>query len=266
MHFLQVIGSLRTTRFFQAWRPVERAKIQKMLEAARLASRAMNVAFAKAVVTYREWLTPQERDALKTPMASVEFDLAPVYIFWFYDTDAGRRAVEERPWPTVPSGAIVDVGALPPTHGWSSKYVSEVILPQVLRPLWEMGPRRGGHPDAGMAMEQALLCAVDEGLGVCLVPFNEEGARRVLRVPDTWEPLQALLVGYSAESAEGAGQIPLGDFEGTFFEGNTSTPFRRDPRVVEHLREDGLIQQAPPIPWRKQELRALARMFGLPQE
>ncbi len=56
MEFKRVVGTRRSVRYFQPWRLVEPAKIQTIL-AARLASRAVNAAFAKAVVVYRDKLS-----------------------------------------------------------------------------------------------------------------------------------------------------------------------------------------------------------------
>ena len=263
MEFKEVIGGRRDTRLFVPWKPVERGKIQKMLEAARLSSRAVNVPYAKAVVTYRDRLSNEERDSLKTPMASVEYDLAPVYIFWYFDMDAVGAAIRDRKWPTVASGALVDVGALNPTHGWSRRYVQDVVLPEVLTPGLSRGIQRGGNADAALAMEVALLTGVDEGLGVCLVPFDEEAAKQLFGVPDTWEPVLALLVGYAAESPEGAGQNPVPSTEDTAFEKDLDSPFQRDEATQEKLRADGMLQREAPMPWRKEEVRRLGRMFGL---
>ncbi len=266
MEFKEVIGRRIDTRFFIPWKPVEREKIQKMLEAARLSSRAVNVPFAKAVVTYRDWLSEEERDSLKTPMASVEFDLAPVYIFWYFDMDAAGSAIREKRWPTVASGALVDVGALNPTHGWSRRYVQDVVLPEVLTPGIGRGIVRGGNADAALAMEVALLTGVDEGLGVCLVPFEEEAAKQILGVPDTWEPVQALLVGYAAESAAGVGQDPAPFSEDASYERDLDTPFERSEEALERLRSEGMLRREAPMPWRKEEVKYLGRMFGLEEE
>src|SRR5690606_22117057 len=104
------------------------------------------------------------------------------------------------------SGALQDTGAIGPGHGWSRKYVEQVILPEVLTPGLESGPQRGGNPDASLAMQQAYLAAVDEGLGACLVPFDEDAARRLFGVPEAWEPVLAMMLGYSVESPEAGGQ------------------------------------------------------------
>lgn len=266
MEMRKVFGSLREVRYFEAERPVEREKIQVILQAARVASRAVNVPWAKGLVLYRDQLTQEERDSLKTPYASVEFDLAPAYILWYHDMDARRVAIEGRRYPAVASGALQDIGAIGPGHGWSHKYVEEVILPEVLTPGLADGPQRGGNADAALAMQQAYLAAVDEGLGACLVPFNEEAAQRHFNVPETWEAIAAMPIGYSVESPEAGGQPPRPPWESMFFDGSLQTPFERDPAVTEELERSGLIQQQAPIDWRKREVRALSRGYRLPLE
>lgn len=271
MEFMKVAGSLRSVRYFQEGHDVEREKIQKMLEAARLASRAMNVPWGRGIVAYRDGLSQEDREALRTPFASVEFDLAPVYIFWYFDTQATGLAMGARAYPAVPSGVLQDIAALGPPHGWSRRYVQEVFLPQRLTPgLSEdtdaprVGPPGVGHSDAAMAMMQAYLCAVDEGLGACLAPFNEEAAARILGAPKTWEALQVLLVGYAAEEPEAGGQPLRAPWDETFFVGNVDTPHPRTEAVSARLREQGLIQDPAPLSWRAAEVRALSRGFRLP--
>ena len=41
-------------------------------------------------------------------------------------------------------------------------------------------------------MQQAYLAAVDEGLGACLVPFDEGAAQRYFAVPETLEAIAAM--------------------------------------------------------------------------
>ncbi len=261
MEFKEVVGKRRNFQFFLPYRPVERQKVQLILEAARLSSRAVNVPFSKAIVAYRDALSPDERSLLKTPLSAELFDVAPVVILWYNDMDARRRAIQEKQWPTVASGALIELGALGPPHGWSHRYVDEVVLPEVLMPGLEAGPQRGGNPDAGLAMAQGLLAAYEVGLAATLAPFDEMGARKVLLTPDTWEPVTAMFVGYPAESWQAGGVEPRKPFEETFFEQTPDKPFPRDPKVTERLREQGLIQSEQTPPWREQEVRALTRMI-----
>lgn len=266
MDFRQVVGRQRTFQYFLPYRPVERPKVQVILEAGRRSSRAVNTAFSKAIVTYRDSLTAEEREKLKTPLSAALVDTAPVYIFWYNDMDARRVAVEEKKWPTVASGTLVTIGALGPPHGWSHRYVQQVVLPEVLMPGLDAGPQRGGNADAGLAMAQGLLAALDEGLAACLAPFDEAGAKEVLRTPDTWEPVMGMFLGYPAESWEAGGQEPRPPFESMFFEQSAAEPFARDPQLAKSLAESGLGGRPAPVPWREREVRALSRMLGLPQE
>ena len=50
MEFKEVIGRRRSIRYFVPYRPVEREKIQTILEASRLASCAVNATFLRAIV------------------------------------------------------------------------------------------------------------------------------------------------------------------------------------------------------------------------
>src|SRR5439155_4602883 len=54
MEYKEVVGRRRTIRYFQSWRPVEREKIQVMLEAALRASCAVNATFMRAIVVERD--------------------------------------------------------------------------------------------------------------------------------------------------------------------------------------------------------------------
>ncbi len=268
MEFKEVVGRRRSIRYFETWRPVEREKIQIMLEAARRASCAVNATFMRAIVVYRDSLPRETLDAMKTPVSGLNIELAPVHIYIYLD-------------PTAFHGAqgrlkkLVDVGALNATHGWSHKFVEEFVWPNLLKPAYDnpmVATRPGGAPpiagvaaDAGIAVCQAMLAGVDEGLGVCLSAFMPAPIKAVLNPPDHWVPLWVLLVGYPAESWEAGGQRPRPAMEDIYFEHRYGNPFKEDPKVTEHLAETKMLTQPAPLPWRKEEIRALARMFGLPE-
>jgi nitroreductase len=261
MEFKEVIGRRRSIRFYQPWRPVEREKIQIMLEAGRLCSRAVNGDFAKAIVVDRDSVSQEDRDSLKTPTTQAQLDLAPVWIFWYGNPEAPKRGPH-----TLKQ--LVDVGALNPPLGWSHAYVDEVVYPQVLSPIMENAGAIAvlTAVEAGLAICQAMLAAVDEGLATQLTAFNAEKAKPILDVPDHWIPLWIQLVGYPAESADGGGQRPRTPWEEDYFERRYGQPFERDQQVVDRLRAAHMIQDSAPLPGREAEIRGLARMFGLPEE
>jgi nitroreductase len=258
--FKEVIGRRRSIRFYQPYRPVEREKIQVLLEAARLSSRAVNADFAQAIVVNRDDLSEEDRESLKTPTTTAQLDLAPVWIFWLIDPTAprvGQSSLKQ----------LVDAGALTPSHGWSYSYVDNVVWPQVLQPILADAGTAAlvAAVEAGLAMNQALLAAVDEGLGTQLTALNAANASRILGIPEHLVPIWIQLVGYPAEDPEAGGQRPRAQFEKAFFEGRYGQPFERDPAVVDRLKAEGMLMREAPYPWRKDELRNLSRMFGLPE-
>ncbi len=193
MEFKEVIGRRRSIRFFEPDKPVEREKIQKILEAARLASCAVNAHWAKAIVVERDKLPEDKLERMKTPVAALNIELAPVHIYWYADLGVVNRIQGSR------LKELVDVGALAPTHGWSHKFVDDFVYPQILKPMTE-GPGYpiGAATDCGVAICQALLTAFDEGLGGCLSSFNGAIAKELFHPPDDWVPLYVLLIGYPA--------------------------------------------------------------------
>src|SRR5258708_10515824 len=118
--------------------------------------------------------------------------------------------------------------------------------------------------EAGLAMAQAMLEAVDEGLGVCMHAFNPEAVKDVLKAPDYLIPIWVLLVGYPAEDPLTGGQRPREPLAETCFWGSFDNPIESDPKVVELLREKKMIQAEAPSPWRMQEVAALWPMCRLP--
>jgi nitroreductase len=261
MEFKELVGRRRSIRYFLPYRPVEREKIQVILEAARLASCAVNASFLRAVVVERDTLSREVLESLKVPTTTLQLDMAPVQIYFY----ANLNAIDESHGKTLKE--LYDVGALNATHGWSYKFIDEVVWKQILEPISKTPDtlRVASAMDAGVAMCQALLAAFDEGLGALLTAFNADNAKKAFKVPEHFLPLYAMLVGYPAESWEAGGQRPRPAFESLYFEGEYGVPMRRDEAVVERLKQAKMIQDPAPLPWRKDEIRALSRMFGLPE-
>jgi nitroreductase len=261
VEFKEVVGRRRSIRFFDPDRPVEREKVQVMLEAMRLASCAVNAHWLRAIVVERDKLPAEKLNMLKTPVAALTLDLAPVHIYVFCDLGIVNRIKGSR------LKELVDVGALAPAHGWSHKFVDEFVYPQILEPMTRnlQGYLVAAAADCGGAAHIALLAGVDQGLGVCLNTPNPALTKQVFGVPDDWIPLWVILVGYPSESWHGGGQRPRPPFEDLYFDGDINTPFKRDPAVVERLKQAKMIQDPAPLPGRFEEIRRLARDLGLPE-
>jgi nitroreductase len=67
VEFKEVVGRRRSIRFFDPDKPVERDKIQAILETARLASCAVNAQWLRAIVVERDKLPKEKLNQLKTP-------------------------------------------------------------------------------------------------------------------------------------------------------------------------------------------------------
>jgi nitroreductase len=221
----QVVGNRRTIRFFDPNQTVEPEKIQVMLEAANRSSRAVNADFVKAIVCYRDELTDEVREELKTPTTTVQLDLAPGGHLLVRRHDIRRRR----------AGAAQGTGR-------SRRVAGD---PRLVARLRRRGRLRSGRRadvqdvmastwavsvEYGLAIAQAMLAGVDEGLGVGLHAFNAAAAKEPLKVPDHWIPMWLLLVGYPAESPNGGGQRPRRALEDNFYRGQYGQPWHEIPR------------------------------------
>jgi nitroreductase len=262
MEFKQVLGNRRSIRYFEPDKPVEKEKIQVMLEAANRASRSGNIDYWKALVVFRDELDKETLDGLRVPTTTAELDMAPVQIYWFADLsyadpDNFRKNLKE----------LVSLGALNPSHGWSDAYVDENVVGQIITPMLSDPQVVGwmGTIETGLALNQAMLAAVDEGLGVCLHAVNFETAKAAFKYPDHWIPCWTLLVGYPAEDPLTGGQRPRRSISTMCYVNNLDTPWEEDPAVTEKLKASGLIQNEIDAEKRAAEVRQLARRFGLPE-
>jgi nitroreductase len=260
MEYLELIGTRRSIRYFEPDKPVEQGKIQKILEACLIASCAVNAHWLKAVVVKRDDVAPADLEQMKTPVQALVLALAPVQIYFYADLSVVNEIKGSR------LKELVDVGALNPTHGWSHKFVDDVVYAQILKPLTE----NPAYPvvaafDCGIAACQGLLMAFELGLGACLTAFVPDVVAKYTKVPATWVPLYVLNVGYSAESKEAGGQRPRPAFEQQYYLGAYGKPFPRDPKVVDELTRTKMLQTPAPLPNRKQEVRELARRLNLPE-
>ena len=263
LSFKQAVGNRRSIRFFRPYQSVEKEKVQKILEAARLQSQHGNAsAIRKAVVVYRDETDADTFqglvEALYNQPAAMQ---APCHIYWTIDMSG---------WDVLRDNLtqLMDVGALSSSYGWSEQFIDDIVLKT---PDFNVmaGERTFAEwlsaIEIGMAMGSALLAAVDEGLGTALLTGQRARIGELLGMPEGTTVAQIQLVGYPAESAQAGGQRPRADFESLYFEGRWGNSIQRDPAVTAELAGAGMIQAPAPLPYRRQELRAMAAMFGLPE-
>ncbi|MFQ5478943.1 MAG: nitroreductase family protein [Candidatus Binatia bacterium] len=259
MELREAIGRRRSIRFLLPHKPVELEKIQRMLEAARLASHWGNVGSLRALVVERDKASKDVVDALPSPVGGFQIQLAPIVIVWYIETEATEHAGERL-------RELVDVGAI--GYGDNKRAVLEETLVPLFAQMGDAVKVPGlGEVDCGQGIAQATLLAFEQGLGTCCLGTGDpDGIRQKLGLPDSCRVLLTQTVGYPAESAEAGGQRPRLSFERLFQLNSYDEPFPRSEEVVDELRRDRMIQRQAPLPWREAELEYLRKALGLEGE
>lgn len=259
MELRRVMGNRRSIRFLLPHKPVERHKIQRMLEAARIASHWGNMNSLRALVIERDQAPQDVLEALPSPVSGYQAQLAPVVIAWYIETAATDDAAERL-------RELVNVGAV--GYGDKKHEQLENTLVPMFANMGDAVKQPGlGEVDCGQGIAQATLMAFEQGLGTCCMgTANPDAVRQKLGLPDSCRLLVTQTVGYPAESPEAGGQRPRRPFEELFQLNGYANPFPRDPEVVSGLECDGLLQQAAPLSWREEELLYLRRALDLKGE
>jgi nitroreductase len=256
MELREVIGNRRSIRFLQPHKPVEPEKIQRMLEAARIASHWGNVQSLRAVVVFRDSAPQETLDAITAPIAGFQIRLAPVVIVWYLET----AAVDEQ---SDRLRELLEVGAL--GFGEGKRETLETRLIPFFSGIKEVLKQPGiSEIDCGQGIAQATLMAFEQGLGTCFLGSgNNDKVRENLGLPESCRVLLLQTVGYPAENREAGGQRPRQPFERLFQMNSYDTPFPRSQQVVEELKADRMIQEPAPLPYREAELEYLKSALGI---
>lgn len=257
MELREAIGRRRSIRYMRPYQPVEREKIQRMLEAARLASHWGNVGGLRAVVVERHSAPQTTLDALFAPVAGFQIRRAPVIIVWYFDTEAVDRQSDRL-------RELLDAGALGVGEHKKADLEDKIIpfFDSIRENLKAPGLN---EVDCGQGIAQATLMAYEQGLGTCCLGTpNTDAIRANLGLPDTCRVLLLQTVGYPAESWQAGGQRPRQPFGELFHLNAYGTPFPRDEAVVDELTGDKMFTAPAPLPWREAELDWLNAALDIP--
>lgn len=170
MELQDAIRTRRMVRTFDANRPVPQETLDRIL---RNGTRAPSAGFSQG----QAWLVLRNADLEK---------------FWQYGAAAVSDTVRTAPLVIVPFSCkrvYLDRYAQS-DKGWTDR--DEARWPV---PFW--------HIDTGMAVMLQLLTAVDEGLGALyfgIVPDQVQPFRDAFGVPQDYEPIGAVALGYDAET------------------------------------------------------------------
>src|SRR3974377_598910 len=198
MELKEVIGRRRTIRFFLPFRPVEREKIQKMLEAARHASCVGNVMNVRAIVIWKENTSEQLIKAIPPPLGYQQMQTAPVFLFWYNET----AAYEIEKWITDLYG-LADTRRIGSDVAAPGAQISKGLRPAFGAAWKQMSVSPLAFMDVGQAIAQATLVAYDEGLSTCCMSSPRlEQVGKLLDLPDSAVPVGLQAGGSSARQWE----------------------------------------------------------------
>lgn len=161
MDFLELVKKRQSTRKYDVDRPVEREKIARIVEAARLSPSACNAQPWHFIVVDEPELKNKVADAASARLLGMNHftKQAPVHIL----------IVEEKVNLSSSIGGLVK-------------------------------DKNFAFVDIGIAAAHICLTAEAEGLGSCILGwFNESKIRKLLNVPESKRILLDIVVGYPAE-------------------------------------------------------------------
>src|SRR3990172_4519248 len=223
MELKEVIGLRRSIRYYNPSRPVEREKIQKMLEAARLCSFWGNVQALRAIVLFRETAPRETWESLIAPLWHYQIKCAPVVILWYWD----EAAIIDKKTGYLTQGdrlhELVEARVIGLDRAAEHKALDDILIPFFKANVDDLLKSGITEMDCGQGVAQATLVAYEEGLGTCLIGTGaiggalEKRMRKALRLPDSARLLVLMSVGYPLESREAGGQRPRLPFEQIFF-------------------------------------------------
>jgi nitroreductase len=256
MELREVIGNRRSIRFLRPYQPVEPEKIQRMLEAARIASHWGNVQALRAVVVFRDSAPKEVVDAIVAPIAGFQIRRAPVVIIWYLDT----RAIDDQ---ANRLRELLKAGALGFGEG-KEEALEKQLIPIFTGILEKMKEPGMTEVDCGQGIAQATLMAFEQGLGTCCLGTpNTDKIRAALGMPETCRVLLIQTVGYPLEDPRAGGQRPRQPFEQLFHMNRYGDPFPRSPEVVKELERDRMFQEKAPLPYREAELAFLQKALDV---
>ncbi len=160
-NFLELVQNRQSDRTFDVSRPVEKEKILRILEAARLSPSACNAQPWHFIVVDEPELRNKVADASSAKFLGMNHftKQAPIHII----------VVEEKVNFTSGIGGFVK-------------------------------DKHFAHLDIGIATAHIVLAAQEEGLGTCILGwFDEKKMQKLLNIPSSKRVLLDILVGYSTQ-------------------------------------------------------------------
>lgn len=190
MDFLELASRRQSTRKYDINRPVEPEKIERIIEAARLAPSACNAQPWHFVVVNEAELMDKAVDAISNP---AEGETQPVH-FVIVDEPELKNKVAD-----AASARLLGMN-----HFTKQAPIHILLVEEKVNLSSGIGgvikDKHFAYVDIGIAASHICLAAEAEGLGSCILGwFNESKIKKLLNIPDSKRVILDILIGYPAQ-------------------------------------------------------------------
>lgn len=190
MDFLELASRRQSTRKYDINRPVEPEKIERIIEAARLAPSACNAQPWHFVVVNEAELMNEAVGAISNP---AEEETQPVH-FVIVDEPELKNKVAD-----AASARLLGMN-----HFTKQAPIHILLVEEKVNLSSGIGgvikDKHFAYVDIGIAASHICLAAEAEGLGSCILGwFNESKIKKLLNIPDSKRVILDILIGYPAQ-------------------------------------------------------------------
>lgn len=190
MDFLELASRRQSTRKYDTTRLVETEKIERIIEAARLAPSACNAQPWHFVVVNDTELMDEALDAIKHP---TEDETQPVHLVIVDELELKNKVAD------AASARLLGMN-----HFTKQAPIHILLVEEKVNLSSGIGgvikDKHFAYVDIGIAASHICLAAEAEGLGSCILGwFNESKIKKLLNIPDSKRVILDILIGYPAQ-------------------------------------------------------------------
>lgn len=190
MDFLELASRRQSTRKYDTTRLVETEKIERIIEAARLAPSACNAQPWHFVVVNDGELMDETLDAIEHPTAD---EAQPVHLVIVNELELKNKVAD------AASARLLGMN-----HFTKQAPIHILLVEEKVNLSSGIGgvikDKHFAYVDIGIAASHICLAAEAEGLGSCILGwFNESKIKKLLNIPDSKRVILDILIGYPAQ-------------------------------------------------------------------
>lgn len=190
MDFLELANRRQSTRKYDTNRAVESEKIERIIEAARLAPSACNAQPWHFVVANDPELIEETLEAIANPNSE---ETQPVHLVVVDENELKNKVAD------AASARLLGMN-----HFTKQAPIHILLVEEKVNLSSGIGgvikDKHFAYVDIGIAASHICLAAEAEGLGSCILGwFNESKIKKLLSIPDSKRVILDILIGYPAQ-------------------------------------------------------------------